>query len=82
MPKRRIVWLLAAAIGVVCFLNRYRSFEAEIPVFIPESGETVTLSVSVSERQNLFTKALEFRKGSVSFSCGKYPLTALYRMGL
>ncbi len=82
MPKRRIVWLLAAAalvlaaaVGCVCYLNRYRSFEAEIPVFIPESGETVTLSVSVSARRNLFTKALEFRKGSVSFNGTTLPVS-------
>ena len=81
LKRRAVCWiaaaalLLAAAAGCVCYLNRYRSFDAEVPVFLPETGESAILSVSVSARRNLFTKALEFREGSISFNGVKLPVS-------
>ena len=82
MLKRRAVWwiaaaafLIVAAAGVVCYFNRYRTYDAEIPVILADTGETATLSVNVSARRNLFTKALQFREGSVSFNGATLPVS-------
>ena len=82
MKRKILPWILLAVLlagvsGTVLWLNRFRTFTADVTAIRVDTEEPQPVSVQLEMRRNFFTHALEFRGGAITLNGQTLPAAGL-----